>query len=82
MALTVIIGFAGVFAASEGIKQSQAKARREEHRTRKNNLTVHCPKSSRFSSALEGRQVVLSGDKACLDPIRLSYYYYTYPFLC
>lgn len=63
MPLTFLVGFAGVFGASEGIRASQAKSRREEHRSRKNNLKVHCPKSSQYSPYLEGRSVVLSGDK-------------------
>lgn len=63
MVLTFLVGFGAVFGASEGIRASQSKARREEHRTRKNNLLVHCSKSSQFSSILEGRRVVLSGDK-------------------
>ena len=66
MALSVLIGFGAVFGASEGIRASQQKSRREEHRSRKNNLVVHCPKSSEFSPLLEGRQVVLSGDKVRL----------------
>lgn len=61
--LTLLIGFGAIAGASEGIKASQRKSRREEHRSRKNNLIVHCPKSSEHSTVLEGRQVVLSGDK-------------------
>ncbi|KAH8900903.1 hypothetical protein GQ53DRAFT_618708, partial [Thozetella sp. PMI_491] len=67
MALSVLIGFAGVFGAAEGIRASQHRSKREEHRSRKNNLSVHCPKSSEFSARLEGRQIVLSGDKLYVD---------------
>ena len=63
MPLTFLVGSAGVFGASEGIRASQAKSRREEHRSRKNNLKIHCPKSSQYSPYLEGRNVVLSGNK-------------------
>lgn len=63
MVLSVLVAFGAVTGASEGIKASQAKARREEHRSRKNNLIVHVPKSSEYSQTLEGRRVVLSGDK-------------------
>jgi hypothetical protein len=66
MPLSLLIGFAGVFGVSEGIKASQAKGRREEHRSRKNNLKIHCLKSSQFSPYLEGRSVVLSGDRVSL----------------
>lgn len=63
MVLTVLIAFGVVSGGSEGLKASQAKARREEHRSRKNNLIVHVPKSSEHSQILESRRVVLSGDK-------------------
>ena len=68
MALSVLIGFAGVFGAAEGIRASQSKSKREEHRSRKNNLLAHCPKSSQFSPILEGRRIVLSGDKVSSPP--------------
>ncbi|KAK2027532.1 hypothetical protein LX32DRAFT_592423 [Colletotrichum zoysiae] len=67
MALSLLISFGTALGASEGIKASMAKSRREEHRSRKNNLVVHCPKSSQFSPYLEGRQVVLSGDRLFVD---------------
>lgn len=65
MVLSFLVAFGAVTGASEGIKASQAKARREEHRSRKNNLIVHVPKSSEYSKVLENRHVVLSGDKVC-----------------
>ncbi|EXF73500.1 hypothetical protein CFIO01_12685 [Colletotrichum fioriniae PJ7] len=67
MALSLLISFATAVGASEGIKASMARSRREEHRSRKNNLILHCPKSSQFSPYLEGRQVVLSGDRLFVD---------------
>ncbi|KAK1457667.1 hypothetical protein CMEL01_15650 [Colletotrichum melonis] len=67
MALSLLISFATAVGASEGIKASMARSRREEHRSRKNNLVLHCPKSSQFSPYLEGRQVVLSGDRLFVD---------------
>ncbi|KZL64563.1 hypothetical protein CT0861_06663 [Colletotrichum tofieldiae] len=67
MVLSLLISFGTAVGASEGIKASMAKSRREEHRSRKNNLVVHCPKSSQFSPYLEGRQVVLSGDRLFVD---------------
>lgn len=60
-----ITAFATVVGCIEALRQVQQKARRQEHRTRKNNLVVHCTKSSRFSPTLEGKHVVLSGDKVC-----------------
>ncbi|KAK2051351.1 hypothetical protein LY76DRAFT_403952 [Colletotrichum caudatum] len=67
MVLGLLLSFGTALGASEGIKASMAKSRREEHRSRKNNLVVHCPKSSQFSPYLEGRQVVLSGDRLFVD---------------
>ncbi|KAL2886957.1 hypothetical protein HOO65_050078 [Ceratocystis lukuohia] len=67
MVLETLIGFGVIFGAAEGIRNAQAKARREEHRSRKNNLIVHCPKSSVFSPLLQDRQVVLSGGKLYID---------------
>ncbi|KAI0183440.1 hypothetical protein EV127DRAFT_20597 [Xylaria flabelliformis] len=65
--LTFLVAFAAVFGASEAIKQIQSDARRKEHRSRKNNLIVRCLKSCQYSSMLEGRRVVLSGDKLYID---------------
>ncbi|KAF6832643.1 hypothetical protein CPLU01_06039 [Colletotrichum plurivorum] len=67
MVLSLLISFGTVVGAHEGIKASQAKARKEEHRSRKNNLVVHCPKSSQYSLYLENRRVVLSGDRLYID---------------
>ncbi|KAK1964009.1 hypothetical protein LY78DRAFT_613185 [Colletotrichum sublineola] len=67
MALSLLISFGTAVGASEGIKASMARSRREEHRSRKNNLVVHCPKSSQFSPYLERRQVVLSGNRLFVD---------------
>lgn len=66
MVLSVLIAFGAITGASEGLKASQSKARREEHRSRKNNLIVNVPKSSEYSVILEGRRVVLSGEKVRL----------------
>lgn len=63
--VSFIVAFASVFGAAEAIRQTQARARRQEHRSRKNNLVVHCTKSSRYSPLLEGKHVILSGDKVC-----------------
>jgi hypothetical protein len=63
MGISFIVGFATVVGTSEGIKASMAKSRREEHRSRKNNVIVHVPKSSEYSQFLEGRSIVLSGDR-------------------
>ncbi|KAI0538611.1 hypothetical protein GGR58DRAFT_286891 [Xylaria digitata] len=65
--LTFLVAFATVFGASEAIKHIQSDARRKEHRSRKNNLIVRCLKSCQYSSILEGRRVVLSGDKLYID---------------
>lgn len=63
--ISFIVAFAAVFGSAEAIRQTQAKTRRQEHRSRKNNLVVHCPKSSRYSTEIEGRHVILSGEKVC-----------------
>ncbi|KAI0429751.1 hypothetical protein F5Y09DRAFT_250760 [Xylaria sp. FL1042] len=65
--LTFLVAFATVFGASEAIKHIQSDARKKEHRSRKNNLIVRCLKSCQYSSILEGRRVVLSGDKLYID---------------
>ncbi|KAI0400213.1 hypothetical protein F4802DRAFT_504349 [Xylaria palmicola] len=65
--LTFLVAFATVFGASEAIKHIQSDARKKEHRSRKNNLIVRCLKSCEYSSLLEGRRVVLSGDKLYID---------------
>ncbi|KAH8651398.1 hypothetical protein BX600DRAFT_363266, partial [Xylariales sp. PMI_506] len=64
---TFIIAFSAMFGTAEAIRNTQAQSRRNEHRSRKNNLTVHIPKSSQYSPILEGRAVVLSGDKLYID---------------
>ncbi|KAH6644978.1 hypothetical protein BKA67DRAFT_495911, partial [Truncatella angustata] len=64
---TFVIAFSAVVGAAEGIRQTQVRARRQEHRSRKNNLTVRCPKSSEYSHVVEGRAIVLSGDKLYID---------------
>ncbi|KAI1455332.1 hypothetical protein F4805DRAFT_476859 [Annulohypoxylon moriforme] len=65
--LTFLVAFSAVVGTSEAIRQIQADSRRKEHRSRKNHLVVRCPKSSQYSSGLEGRRVVLSGDKLYID---------------
>ena len=65
--LSVCVAFGAVVGMSEGIQSSQRRARREEHRSRKNNLVVHCPKSSAYSPVLDGRRVVLSGNNCFVD---------------
>ncbi|KAF9878337.1 hypothetical protein CkaCkLH20_04375 [Colletotrichum karsti] len=67
MVLSLLVSFGTAVGAHEGIKASMAKSRKEEHRSRKNNLIVHCPKSSQYSPYLEGRRVVLSGDRLFID---------------
>lgn len=67
--LSFIIAFATVYGASEAIKQIQSDARKKEHRSRKNNLVVRCLKSCEYSAILEGRRVVLSGDKVRIPPL-------------
>lgn len=64
--LEFITAFATVVGCMEAIRQVQQKSRRQEHRSRKNNLLVHCAKSSRHTPIIEGRHVVLSGDKVCV----------------
>ncbi|KAI0097804.1 hypothetical protein F4776DRAFT_676795 [Hypoxylon sp. NC0597] len=65
--LTFLVAFSAVVGTSEAIRQIQTDSKRKEHRSRKNNLIVRCPKSSQYSPILEGRRVVLSGDKLYID---------------
>ncbi|KAI5861119.1 hypothetical protein GGS23DRAFT_153341 [Durotheca rogersii] len=65
--LTFLVAFSAVVGASEAIRQIQSDARRKEHRSRKNNLILRCLKSCQYSHILEGRRVVLSGDKLYID---------------
>ncbi|KAI1466219.1 uncharacterized protein F4812DRAFT_461190 [Daldinia caldariorum] len=65
--LVFLVAFSAVVGTSEAIRQIQTDSKRKEHRSRKNNLIVRCPKSSQFSHLLEGRRVVLSGDKLYID---------------
>ncbi|TLD17750.1 uncharacterized protein PgNI_00656 [Pyricularia grisea] len=81
MVLTFIAGFGAVFGTAEGIRASQAKSRREEHRSRKNNLFVHCMKSTQYSHLLEGKQVVLSGHMCFIDTGMAHDTAYGHPFL-
>ncbi|KAJ2893724.1 hypothetical protein MKZ38_008310 [Zalerion maritima] len=67
MPITFIAGFAAVFGTAEAIRHTQARSRRQEHRSRKNNLGVHCIKSTRYSPMVEGKSIVLSGDKLFVD---------------
>ncbi|KAI1099542.1 hypothetical protein F4804DRAFT_349302, partial [Jackrogersella minutella] len=65
--LTFLVAFSAVVGTSEAIRQIQTDSKRKEHRSRKNNLIVRCPKSSQHSTAIEGKHVVLSGDKLYVD---------------
>ncbi|KAI1440420.1 hypothetical protein F5Y02DRAFT_423059 [Annulohypoxylon stygium] len=65
--LTFLVAFSAVVGTSEAIRQIQTDSKRKEHRSRKNHLIVRCPKSSQYSPILEGRRVVLSGDKLYID---------------
>ncbi|KAI1204116.1 uncharacterized protein F4807DRAFT_375288 [Annulohypoxylon truncatum] len=65
--LTFLVAFSAVVGTSEAIRQIQTDSKRKEHRSRKNHLIVRCPKSSQYSQSLEGRRVVLSGDKLYID---------------
>ncbi|KAF7520131.1 hypothetical protein G7054_g12864 [Neopestalotiopsis clavispora] len=64
---TFLVAGIGAFGAVEAIRQTQSRARRDEHRGRKNNLQIHCTKSSDYGRTLEGRNIVLSGDKLYVD---------------
>ncbi|KAI1778431.1 hypothetical protein F4818DRAFT_301314 [Hypoxylon cercidicola] len=65
--LTFLVAFSAVVGSSEAIRQIQLDAKRKEHRSRKNNIIVHCLKSSQYSPILEGRRIVLSGDSLYVD---------------
>ncbi|SPO07518.1 uncharacterized protein DNG_10212 [Cephalotrichum gorgonifer] len=62
-----ITGFAATFGTAEGVRAAQSKSRKEEHRMRKNNLVVHCPRGSKHGALLEGRRIVLARDKLYVD---------------
>ncbi|TVY43786.1 hypothetical protein LSUB1_G003487, partial [Lachnellula subtilissima] len=65
--ISVLVGMSAIFGTAEAIKETRSKARRNEHRSRKCNLILRCPKSSQYSPLLENRRVVLSGDKLYID---------------
>ncbi|TDZ28910.1 hypothetical protein C8035_v003926 [Colletotrichum spinosum] len=67
MVATFVVAFSAVFGMAEAIRHTQSQARRKEHRSRKNNLLIRCRKSTRYSPDIEGRHVVLSGDKLFVD---------------
>lgn len=69
-ATTFIVAFSAVFGTAEAIRNTQAQARRKEHRSRRNQLTIHCLKSTAYSPVLEGKHVVLSGEKVSLPTRR------------
>ncbi|KAK9413811.1 hypothetical protein SUNI508_11629 [Seiridium unicorne] len=64
---TFVVALSAVFGTAEAIRHTQARARRDEHRGRKNSLIVHCPKSSDYGRTIEGRSIVLSGEKLYVD---------------
>lgn len=62
--LQSLTAFATGMPSMEALRvQVQQKGRRREHRAPRSHLVVHCVESSEHSSTLEGRHVVLSGDK-------------------
>ncbi|KAL0936064.1 uncharacterized protein CTRU02_208279 [Colletotrichum truncatum] len=67
MVAAFLVAFYAAFGTAEAIRHTQAQARRKEHRSRKNNLLIRCRKSTRYFSEIEGRRVVLSGDKLFVD---------------
>ncbi|TDZ24066.1 hypothetical protein Cob_v003316 [Colletotrichum orbiculare MAFF 240422] len=67
MVATFVVAFSAVFGMAEAIRHTQSQARRKEHRSRKNNLLIRCRKSTRYSPDIEGKHVVLSGDKLFVD---------------
>ncbi|KAH6675414.1 hypothetical protein B0J14DRAFT_636932 [Halenospora varia] len=70
MAMSIVALVAGgpaLFATTEAIRQSQHKERRDEHRKKRTNLVIRCSRSSKYSPILEGRRVVLSGNKLYID---------------
>jgi hypothetical protein len=62
MSLTILVALSTIFGTSEALRHTQSKARKDEHRSRRSHLIVRCSKFSQYSSLLEGRRIVLSGD--------------------
>lgn len=69
MVTAFFVAFSAAFGMAEAIRHTQQTARRKEHRSRKNNLLIRCRKSTKYSPELEGKHVVLSGDKVSPLPI-------------
>ncbi|EQB47590.1 hypothetical protein K4K61_004683 [Colletotrichum sp. SAR11_59] len=67
MVTAFFVAFSAAFGMAEAIRHTQQTARRKEHRSRKNNLLIRCRKSTKYSPELEGKHVVLSGDKLFVD---------------
>ncbi|KAI1777206.1 hypothetical protein F4818DRAFT_340890 [Hypoxylon cercidicola] len=63
LALTIAPALLGT---QEAIRQSQSKSKREEHRSRRCNLTVSCVKQSIRSRDVHGKLVVLKDNKLYL----------------
>jgi hypothetical protein len=61
--LTILVALSAIFGTSEALRHTQSKARKDEHRSRRSHLIVRCSKSSQHSVVLEGRRIILSGDK-------------------
>lgn len=69
MVLTMLIALSAapaLMGTQEAVHQSQNKEKREEHRARRCNLIATCVKSTVRSREIDGRQVVLKNNKACL----------------
>ena len=61
--LIAIVTAPALLGTQEAIRQSQAKEKREEHRSRRCNLTASCVKSSTRSREINDRPVVLKNGK-------------------
>jgi hypothetical protein len=66
MVLSMIVALnaaPALLGTQEAIRQGQAKEKREEHRARRCNLIATCVQSSKRSSEIDGRRVVLLNNK-------------------
>jgi hypothetical protein len=72
MPFTILVAISAIFGTSEAIRHTQSKARKDEHCGRHSHLIVRCSKSSQYSSLLQGRRIVLLGDKVfdCIPSCR------------
>lgn len=65
--LTAVAACPAIIGTTEAVRSSQRQNAREEHRGRKNNLTVTLPVRNSYSQQFDGAMVVLKDNKLWID---------------